>query len=174
MNEIDNIDNGIVQQDQPRPGFLTTLCVLTFITTGLGVFSAISSLISGKLSDDQMLESKVALAQSISQLKEAGMDSWVGMMEKIQAMTIQANDHFFLGTMLSFIAASIGVFAAMKMWKGYKQGFHFYIIYSLISVGSIYLYISPSNIPSIIIVANLLISGLFIFMYSRNLHWMTK
>ena len=171
MNEL---DNQLVEQEKPRPGFLTTLCVLTFITTGLGVFSAISSLISGPLSDEQMLESKVALAKSIDQLKGARMDSWVGMMEKIQAMTIEANDHFFIGTMLSFVAASIGVFAAIKMWKGYKQGFHFYIIYSLISVGSIYLYITPSNIPSFIIVANLLISGLFIFMYSRNLHWMTK
>jgi len=171
MNEL---DNQLIEQEKPRPGFLTTLCVLTFITTGLGVFSSISSLISGPLSDEQMMESKVALAKSISQLKDAGMDSWVGMMEKIQAMTIQANDHFYTGTMLSFVAASIGAFAAMKMWKGYKQGFHFYIIYSLISVGSIYLYISPSNIPSVIIVVNLLLSGLFIFMYSRNLHWMTK
>lgn len=169
MNEL---DTEIIQQDQPRPTSLTVLCVLTFITTGLSIFSAISSLLSGPLSDEKMIESKVQMAESISDLKTAGMDSWIPMMEQIQEMTVQANDKFFLATTLSFIVASIGAFAAMKMWKGVKQGFHFYIIYCLLSVVSIYLYISPSNVPNVIVIFNLIFSGLFIFMYSRNLQWM--
>jgi hypothetical protein len=35
-----------------------------------------------------------------------------------------------------------------------------------------YLIISPADVPSAVIVVNLLISGLFIFLYSRNLTWM--
>ncbi len=121
-----------------------------------------------------MIESKVQMAKSIADLKEAGLDSWIPMMEQIQAMSVQSNDKFYLATTLSFIVASLGAFAAMKMWNGFKQGFHFYIIYCLLSVVSIYLYVSPSNVPSVIVIFNLIFSGLFIFMYSRNLKWMTK
>ncbi len=48
MNEI---DNEMIQQEEQRPTFLTVLCILTFITTGLSIFSAISSFLSGPLSD---------------------------------------------------------------------------------------------------------------------------
>ena len=165
--EIDNVG-----EEKQRPGFLTTICVLSFISIGSNLIFGLIGFLSGPQSDEELLDGKVELAKSIGELKKAGMDSMIEIMEQLNRMTVEINDSFYLASILGLIVASIGLFGVLKMWKGMKLGFHMYIIYSLISVVSIYLYVSPANIPSFIIVFNLLISGLFIFMYSRNLHWM--
>lgn len=161
-------------QEKPRPGFLTVLCVLSFIATGLSLFFGVINLFSGKQSEEQMIDSKVALTQSIGELKKLGMDSWVDMMEKLQAMTVDVNNNFYLAAIVTLLISGLGLFAVYKMFKGFKLGFHMYIIYSLISVAGIYLYVSPAHVPSFMIIVNLIISALFVFLYSRNLHWMNK
>jgi len=161
-----------VEEVKKRPEFLKVICILSFITIGSNLIFGFIGFLSGPQSDEELLDGKVELAKSIGELKKAGMDSMIEIMEQLNRMTVEINDSFYLASILGLIVASIGLFGVLKMWKGMKLGFHMYIIYSLISVVSIYLYVSPANIPSFIIVFNLLISGLFIFMYSRNLHWM--
>lgn len=155
-----------------RPGFLTVLCVLTFISTGIGFISGLISLLFGPSSEEQMLQARVEMTKSISDLKELGMDSLADMMVKLQAMTEQINESFYLASTLSIITIGIGLYGTIQMFKGVKRGFHLYIIYCLLSIGAIYIYVSPSNIPSWVVIFNLIFSGLFIFMYSRNLKWM--
>ena len=165
--EIDNIG-----EDEKRPSFLTAICVLSFITIGSNLIFGFIGLFSGPQSDEELLQAKVDLAKTSSELKTAGLESWVDVLDQLDRMTVEINDSFYLASILGLIVALIGLFGVLKMWQGMKMGFHLYIIYSLISVVSVYLYVSPANIPSFVIIFNLLISGLFIFMYSRNLHWM--
>ena len=165
--EIDNVG-----EDEKRPSFLTAICVLSFITIGSNLIFGFIGLFSGPQSDEELLQAKVDLAKTSSELKTAGLESWVDVLDQLDRMTLEINDSFYLASILGLIVALIGLFGVLKMWQGMKMGFHLYIIYSLISVVSVYLYVSPANIPSFVIIFNLLISGLFIFMYSRNLHWM--
>jgi hypothetical protein len=160
------------EQRPPRPGFLTVLCVLSFISTGLSLISGLVSLVLGPSTEEQMLEAKVEMTRAIGDLKDAGMASWVDLMEKLQAMSEQINDNFYLASTLSLLTVIIGFYGVIKMWKGFKIGFHLYIGYCLLSIVTLYIYVSPSNIPSWIVIFNLLFSGLFIFLYSRNLKWM--
>ena len=169
----DQLDSDF-REEKERPGFLTVLCVLSFIATGLSLVFGIINLIGGKQNEEQMLESKVQLTKSISEMKKLGMDSWVEMMEKIQAMSVDINNSFYLAAFVSLLISALGLYGVIKMFKGYKIGFHLYIIYSLLSVASLYIYVSPANVPSIVVIINLIIAGLFVFMYSRNLHWMNK
>jgi len=155
-----------------RPGFLTVLCVLSFISLGGSIVSTLLSFVSGRQSDEEMLDAKVALVKSTSELKSLGMDSFVEMMEQLQRMADQVNENFYLALIITFIALAIGLFGVIKMWQGFKLGFHLYIGYCLLTIAGMYLYVSPANIPTMLIIWNLLISGLFIFMYSRNLKWM--
>lgn len=163
-----------ISENEPRPGFLTVISVLSFISIGLNILFGIIAIFSGPQSKEEILDGKVEMTKSISELKKIGMDSMVEMMEKLNRMTVEVNDSFYLAGILGLLIAFLGLFGVYRMWNGIKVGFHMYIIYSLVSVVSLYLYVSPSNIPSAVIVFNLLISGLFIFMYSRNLHWMKK
>ena len=168
-NQLDNLS-----EEQERPGFLTVLCVLSFISTGFALLSGLFSIFSGPSSEEEMLEVKVQMTKSISEMKEIGMTSFVNLLEKLQAMSEDVNNNYYLATIVGVIIAGVGLFGVIKMWQGYKMGFHIYIIYCIIGVLGAYLYVSPSNIPSFIIIFNLLISGIFVFMYSRNLGWMRK
>lgn len=156
----------------PRPGFLTVLCVLSFISTGLGLISALIGAAAGRQSDEELLEAKVEMTKQISDLKEVGMDVFVEMMEKIQRMTEQINDSFFLASVITIITVALGLFSVIKMWQGFKIGFQLYIGYCLLTIAGLYIYVSPVNIPTFVVIWNLLLSALFIFLYSRNLKWM--
>jgi len=166
----DELDNNI--EVKPRPGFLTVLCVLSFISTGLGLVSGLINMFSGPSSKEQMLQAKVEMTKSISQMKGMGMQSFADMLEKIQMMTQEINDSFYLASVISLITVVLGLYGVFLMWKGFKKGFHFYIVYCLLTIASLYIYVSPSNVPSVVVIFNLALSGLFILMYSRNLKWM--
>ncbi|MEJ6776071.1 MAG: hypothetical protein QNK85_01950 [Crocinitomicaceae bacterium] len=155
-----------------RPGLLTVLCVLSFISTGLGIISALFNFVAGPQSDEKLLDAKVALTKSTSELKDLGMDLFVEIMEKIQRMTEQVNENFYLASIVNLIAVAIGLFGAIKMWQGVKIGFHLYIGYCLLTIAGLYIYVSPENIPTVVVVLNLIVSAIFIFLYSRNLKWM--
>lgn len=163
------------EENQPRPKFLTVLCILTFIATGANLVTGLFNLvITGKQSEEQMLEMKVQYAESISGLRDAGMHGFVELMEKLDRMTTEINENFYMAAIISLITVGIGLYAALKMWKGFKVGFHLYIVYNLLAIAGIYLYVSPANIPSFVVIFNFVLSAIFVFMYSRNLHWITK
>lgn len=157
---------------EPRPGFLTVLCVLSFISTGMGLVSGFVTTLMGPSSDEQMLEAKVEMTKTISDVKELGVSWLVDLLEKIQAMSEQINENFYLASIMSLLVVIFGFYAVLKMYRGFKLGFHLYIGYCLLSIVSLYFYVSAESIPSFIVIFNLLFSGLFIFLYSRNLHWM--
>ena len=141
----------------------------------MNIVSSLYSLaFTGKQSEEAMLEMKVQYAEATSGLREAGMTSFVEFMQKLERMTIEINDNFYLAMVVSLITVAIGLFGALKMWQGFKLGFHLYIVYNLLAIGGIYTYVSAANVPSFIVIVNVILSGIFVFMYSRNLHWMTK
>ena len=155
-----------------RPNFLKVLCILTFISSGLGIISTIFQLLFGPKSEAIMRIEKVALASQISEMKDLGIDFMADMLVKLGNMSYQLNEHFYLAHLIGLVTASLGLYSALKMWQGFKFGFKLYTLYSLLTVIGIYFYVSPSNIPSFVIIFNILFSALFIFLYSRNLNWM--
>ncbi len=171
MTEMDDFNE---EQQTRRPGFLTTLCVLSFVWLGFAVLSGITSFASGPSSEEELTDLKVQMAQSKSQLRDQGMDGLEHMMDQLEGMTLDVNDHFYLASSLNLLITLLGLFAVFRMMKGFRIGFHLYIVYNLVSVGALYAYVNPAHIPTFIVIFNLFFSALFIFLYSRNLHWMTK
>ncbi len=162
------------EQPQKRPAFLTTLCVLSFVSIGFSLLSGLISIVSGPTSEEQMLDQRVEMMGAISDLKITGMDWAVDMMEKSMLMAEDFNNNFYLATILNLIIVLTGLFGVLRMLSGYKMGFHIYIVYCILSVGALYAYVNPAHIPSFVIIVNVILSGLFVFLYSRNLKWMIK
>ena len=161
-----------IEVPKKRPGFLTTLGVLSFVNIGFWFIMALLRMLSGPMSDEQILDQKIVFAEAKNELRKLGADSWTSLYDKLEAMTMQTNDSFYLAMFLEFVVLLIGLSGVIMMFKGRKFGFHVFIIYCLLSLGAAYLYISPSNIPTISTIFTVIISGLFIFLYSRNLRWM--
>lgn len=168
-NQIDNF-----QEKEERPSFLKVLCILSWISTGIALISGFFNLISGPFSEEQMLEQKVQMMKSIDELRTMGADQFVDILERIQRMSEAMNAHFYYSQIVTLIVVGIGAFGVWKMWNKSKLGFHLYIIYSLLSVLTVYLFVAAADVPSIVVIINLIVSGIFILMYSRNLKWMNS
>jgi len=175
MKETD-LDLAIENAEQPTkpPTFLIVLVILTLLNTGLAFLGGVISLVVGKPSEKEILASKVELAKTIVELKKVNLEYFVDLLQKIEGITDAMNANFMMFNLLGIFIALIGAGSALMMLFRMKLGFHAYIVYSFLSILSVYAFIAPSNVPPLIIVMNTLHAGLFVFMYSRNLKWLTK
>lgn len=171
MEELDNIQ----EESQPkRPTFLKVLCILTFIATGLSFLGIVPRLLTGPMSEDAIADTIIMFDKLSENMRELNFSSLAEFYEKSKLMTLDANDKFYLSNSVNLIMTLLGLISAIRMWQGYKIGFHLYIVYNLLALGSIYFYTPFEHVPTVIVIMNLLLSSLFIFLYSRNLHWLTK
>ena len=170
MSEFDEID--VIPQKPKRPAFLTVLCILTLINTGLSTITSVFSLLHGPISEEEMIEQRVQFLKSADERRTLNMPAFAEMMEQIQRMSESANAHFYANTLISMLILGLGIVGAVLMLRGKKLGFHLYIGYALLAVLQLYFFASPADIPTVAVVLGLLFSGLFVFLYSRNLPWL--
>ena len=175
MKETD-LDLAIENDMQPTraPRFLLILVILTLLNTGLALLGGILSFLAGKPSQKEILESKVQMARSIVELRKLKMDDFVDVFTKMEAINDAMYANFIMFNLLAVFIAGIGAASAFMMLKRMKLGFHAYIVYSFLSILSVYAFVAPVNVPSILILINTIFAGLFVFLYSRNLKWLTK
>jgi hypothetical protein len=154
-----------------RPQGLMILLVLTFINTGSSIFFGLLTVLFFKPTAADLKKERLDMAKSIVELKEVGLNSLVDLLEREQAMTEALNDYFIETNVVNIVIALLGATSAYFMLKRNQLGFHGYIIYNLLASGSIYFFISPSLIPSVILIVNLCISLVFVLLYARHLPW---
>lgn len=157
---------------QKRPVFLTVLGILSFITIGFGLLGNVTGLFSGPLSEAEMEQVMNQALKSLEPLNASGMNEMSSSFELIFRTQVYINANFYIHTLITIASLAIGLSGVIFMFQAKKNGFHLYIIYNLINVSSIYLSVPASEVPSIIVISNLIFSALFVFLYSRNLHWM--
>lgn len=169
MNEI---DNGEIDVREKRPTLLTVLCILSFVSMSYSVLTNGLGLAAGPSSAEEMQYAKVEMASSIHDLKAQGMDNLVPVIEKVARMGEQLNDNHYPISIMSLLVTLFGAYGVYLMFRGAKLGFHIYIMHCLLSVITIYLFVSVANIPMFFPLIGFGLSGLFIFLYSRNLKWL--
>lgn len=139
-----------METDQKRPVFLSVLCVLTFIWSGLMVFSSfVTYLMFGEL------KSFFAAHPNIF--------SW----EPKGAMQLMFHIHpsFFL---LQGIFSGLSLAGAFLMWNLKKIGFHLYVVAQIILLMIPKIFIHNLPFPFF----QLAISFLFVYFYYKHLSFM--
>ena len=159
---------------QKRPAFLLVLCILTFVSTGLGIFSPLFQMIRGTRPQQDLQKDVDILMQSAGKMREMGMSSFAHFYEQMAEMTVEINPHAMIAGLVGLLIVIIGGVSAIMMLQGKRIGFHLYIGYSFLQLISTYFFVSAENVPMLIPIVGAILSGIFILMYSRNLHWMTK
>lgn len=158
-----------------RPSFLTLLCVLTFIYSGFSLISALNSITNGPPSTKEIRIQDAELSKSIKDLKKIeGSETAINLIKKFDEFNKLVSKNFWFFSISSLIISLLGIFAAQRMFTGFKIGFHLYIAYCLIGLLVFYVVIPAQSIPTSMVIFSLIISALFIWMYSRNLSWMNK
>ena len=157
---------------QKRPTGLWILFILTTISAGLSLLSALTNLLQGPPNQSVIKQMKAEMAQSMKIAKEVKSDFLIEFIEKMSVISDATIQNFTLFNGLSFIFYTIGMAGAVLMFRGLKLGFHLYISYSLLVLIQYYFIVDPSQVPWMILLANGLVSLLFVLLYSRHLNWM--
>ena len=161
-------------EENKRPSSLLNLVVLSLITISIGLFFNLLALIAGPIPADEVQKIIDSNMVQVNQLYEMGQPYLADATAKILNMPSYTNANFYMDRMINISAYSIGLFAVLNMLRGVKLGFHMYIIYNLIALFGIYASVPVREIPGFYFGFFGVISLLFIFLYSKNLHWMTK
>lgn len=161
-------------ENKKRPIFLTVLSILSLITIALGVLGALFGFITGPLSPDQMEQVMAQSAGQMERLNSSGMNNFADTYEQIIRLQEYINNNFYIHNLVSLISLILGLIGVIYMLQGYRRGFHLYIMYNLSSLLLVYVSVPASEVPSFMMIVNLVFSALFIFLYSRSLHWMKK
>jgi|GEM_PF-200032 len=152
------------------PTFLIVLAVLSFLYMSSGLFASAGALFKGPVSQSEMEQIEVGLSNSVNEMNKMGQPGFAGMFETVIKKMHYTNDQvFYKQNLLALLVALIGITGVVFMLKLRKMGFHIYIIYSLLTVGIMYLVYPINLILNLEIYVSLFFSALFIFLYSRNL-----
>ena len=140
------MDMANINETEPakRPTFLTVLCILTFISAGLGcLFSLITPLVADTFTD---------FLQNSPNYDEAKMADTIKLW--------QAGWGYYAPTFLLVLVSLIG---AILMWRSKKIGFHLY------TSSNLALLFIPTLIIGIpISIAAVVVTVGFIIMYAAN------
>lgn len=174
--EIEDLNKGTLEdsfnKDEKRPTFLKVLCILTFINTGLSFFGPVFQLVKGPMTSRELTSQKRLMADAGDKLRDLHQDYIADLYDQLFATAAELNNVHYVYNTILLLMVLLGLAAALLMWHRRKLGFHFYIIYSLFSSIGVYLFVSSGSYPLVFAITALIFSGLFIFMYSRNLRWM--
>ncbi len=131
-----------------RPTLLTVLCILTFIGSGMNMFSSL--VIAG------FYDIFVEIAHEFAEkFKLPGIDQ-----------LLEAKPMFFLVSGICYAGSVVGAILMMRLRKA---GFHVYTIFQILLVIApmYFMHLSGPGVP------DLLFSGLFVLLYSMNLKFMS-
>jgi hypothetical protein len=157
------------EENTERPKFLLVLCIMTILNAGITLVNGLFSLFSGKPSEVEIAKVNSQISKSLDLLIDQEMYYWVDVIKKVQIMSEAMYTNFTTSITISIIISLCGLLAAIFMLKGKKIGFHAYIIYSFLWILQSYLFEAPQNVPSVLVIFNVLFCAGFVYMYSRNL-----
>ena len=146
---MEDLQTDQVQEIRPkRPNLLTILCILSFAGSGMSFFSSILIAV--------FYDQFIVLAESISKsFHLPGLE-----------MFLEGKSSFFAVSALVYVGSFAG---AILMWKLKKAGFHVYAISQIILI-LLPMYFFNLSIPSFL---DIILSGIFIILYSSNLKYMS-
>ncbi|WP_343603709.1 hypothetical protein [Fluviicola sp.] len=157
-----------------RPVLLTVLCILSFIVVGFGVLGVLFSLIGGQPGAEDIEKAYNLTMQMASDYRDQNVIFLAELFEQVAEMSAYQQHHYWSVLLVNAVTMGTGLAGVLMMFKGKKLGFHLYIIYNLLSVGGSFLIIPSHMIPMVSVIMNLILAGVFVFLYSLNLKWMNK
>ncbi len=162
-----------IQEEKKMPVFLKVLCILSFIYIGIILIPAIFGLFSGPMSETELNESfqqiSTLVPNSMNKKEKAKVLEFAYEKQKVM------NDKFYLNATVNIWIYSLGFFGVFKMYKKrQRSGYYLYLVYSALTVVSLYLVLPPKLIATEEITTLILWSGFMVSLYTMNLKHLTK
>ncbi|MFN5506879.1 MAG: hypothetical protein ACK48O_09095 [Flavobacteriia bacterium] len=163
-----------VEFKKKRPVFLLVLVILSGVNLVFSLFGAMGGMLGAKPDKAMYKSAKLEFANMREQLEQANADDFIYIVEQMEGITNNMFKHFQAYNTYQFLVLLLGLFGVVLMYKGRKLGFHFYILYSIGLVVIPYVFNPISGIPAILTIVGVIYGGIWVLLYSRNLHWMQE
>lgn len=147
-----------------RPGFLTTLCILSFIGAGLSIIMSVVGFL-GAQAAQSMVDGVGAMGDAMGATGNSEFDAAMAEVNNLMKYA-----YLLLG--VGIVCAILSLVGAIMMWKLKKTGFYIYTFANVVAMilpivlvgmaGGAMAYVGP------------IVTIAFIVMYGMNLKYMTK
>jgi hypothetical protein len=175
MEENQSVNNPFVPAEE-RPQFLSVLCILTWICSGLMFLSTMWSVV--------FQPSQEEMYQQIEEVRKVSPDAADRMEEAFESQTPLSKG---VNTGLSLIGLGLTVLGTVHMWQLKRSGFKLYLAGELLPYLGFFVTgtkglesmgamsgMSASAIAVVAIATMVIIDGVFVGMYAANLKFMNK
>ena len=146
----------------PRPALLTVLCVLTFIGSGIGLFSNIMGMFMAPFLD--MIEPHI-FEDALREIQNTPHEAF---MKELLDIVMRAFDNAFSISLYKSILFSTSLTGAILMFRMKKVGFYIYCLAQLALMFASPIFIGWNIISSISIFTSGFFVILFIALYAVN------
>jgi hypothetical protein len=162
----------------PRPQFLTVLCILTWICSGLIFISTIWKVIMPETPEKQL--------EKIEQLRQYNPEMADQMEALLEKQQEKGNSGMIFTNVLTLVALGFSAFGASMMWQLKRTGFFLYLAGEILPYAG-FLFTGTDELNAagamsgmgdsfvgIVVGVMLLFDIIFIAMYATNLKYMTR
>ena len=154
------------------PRGLKIVAILSLVSVGFSLISDFFQFFKGKLTSEDLLDEKVKLLQVAKNFSGETADVMKESAKTLFQINTILNESFYSYHIVSTLILLIGLAGVVFMLKLNKVGFHLYIVYCLLSIINLYLFLPAHFVSMNSLFIALGTSGLFIWLYSRNLKFM--
>jgi hypothetical protein len=166
MSEFENETTELSLKEQ-RGIFLTVLCVLSWISTGIAIISNLATLTQGKNGvQQQILDLEAQLENTEDELAYSLIETSINTLH----ITLE---NFMAINITTLILALLGAYGVYLMFNLKKTGFYLYVAYAILSPFASYYFFKDTQFIVATLVLSLVISLVFIILYGINLKRMT-
>ncbi len=168
MEDNHFLDSNQLKVEKERPTFLTVLCIITFIVSGILLFIHVFDVISfDRLEQEEMIEEQLIMLSDMFNIEGA-------ILETTKLQLDERLIHHTPISWMSIISLILSLYGAFMMFKMNKIGFHLYTVAKIIGLSTILFFtINSTVIMDYTITA--IYSIAFVIMYAVNLkHMKTK
>jgi hypothetical protein len=141
--------------ENTRPKFLTTLCILSFIGSGLGILGGIYNLVT--------LPTQIAAIKGLGSLA-SGLGGDLG--KELSSQIESLEKYGMVSAGLSLAGSLVCLFGVIQMWKLVKNGYFIYIGGQLLAIVGTFLIMGTSWMAGPI---GMIFPLIFIALYGLNL-----
>jgi hypothetical protein len=151
-----------------RPGFLTIICILSFVGLGLQILKSLKLFIFGQLGPSYYNLMQDRLEESLNQVHSSN-PFITSFIEKIFESILKLIDHAPLLATISIISSVIALAGVIMMWRLIKTGFYIYTVIKILDVFVPIIFIGFNFVSLFIALIGLFTSAIFITLYAFNL-----
>lgn len=159
------------QQPVGRPTFLTVLCILTFIGSGLGLISNVRGYFAANAQAAIVATAKESVKDNLGQSGSSSYDKLAAQM--VDTLAVLSPENLKKSAIAGLVAAVLCLIGAFLMWGLKKTGFYAYVAGTLVGVIVPIVIFGFGNIFSLgITIVGGFFGVLFVVLYGLNLKYM--